>query len=278
MHDQKDLRPKRKLAYLEGTSVLVCLLLYAVALLTGPHGMLAQPISQELIKAQIENQRAQAVYYRLQTAPAKDGWWQSSLMGTVLGATIALVGVLITGWRQAKLEENKWRRSRKDERQKETRLAAAELTRGLAAGIHAVAWCSWKARYEPDDLKEKDFAAYDREIKGLFPTIVGARIVLAALNENMHQQMTPFVKELYSLDRELAEASVLFRRSRDEGLKAVEACYQHAHVYDKMLLEQVSRIVNVSSPESASPAGEHKPRSGPNPAVGADRRATSAPV
>ncbi len=276
MYDLRNWRLKRKPTCFKVTLLPVCLLIYA-AILPGTHGVLAQPISQKLIEAQIENQRAQAAYYRLQTAPTQDSWWKSSLTGTALGAAIALVGVLLTGWRQARIEEDKWRRSKKDELQKETRLAAAELTRGLAAGIHAVAWCSWKARYEPDDLKEEDFAAYDREIKGLFPTIVGARIVLAALNENIHRQMTPFVKELYSLDKELAEASALFRKSREEGLKAVEVCYQHANVFDKGLLEQVSKIVNVSDLANASQAGEHASRSGPNPAVGADRRASGAP-
>ncbi|HWM90997.1 MAG TPA: hypothetical protein VN493_09540 [Thermoanaerobaculia bacterium] len=236
-------------------------------------------IFQELVRAQVENQQAQAAYYRQQTSPSKDVWWKSSLTGTMLGAAIALAGVLFTGWLQANLEKRKWKRSKADELEKETRLATAELTRGIAAGIHAVAWCSWKARYEPDDLKEKDFALYDREIKGIFPEIVGSRVVLAALDRTLHEQMTPFVKELYQLDKELAKASALFRKSREEGIRAVDVCYSHANLFDKKLLSEVSKIVNMSDTQSQSresaiedcePSGRENSGSAPNPSPAAD--------
>ncbi len=228
-------------------SLIFAALLAPVVMLTVTCSVQAQSTPQEqYIEAQIENQKAQATYYRMQTSPK--GFWQTvisaipSVMGTIVGAMVAFVGVLFAGWRQARLERDKWERAQSDEWDKETRLALAELTRGLAAGVHAIAWCTWKAKYEPDEMKNVDFAKYDKEIKGLFPTIVGARVVLAGLDSKTHEKMAPLIKKLYKLDKELAQASVLFRKSRQEGINRLVTCYSNSNKFDKEILQTVTEI------------------------------------
>ena len=206
-------------------------------------------LQEQYLQAEIENQKAQAAYYRAQTSTK--GPWQTtisampSIIGTLVGAIAAFGGVLFAGGRQASLERDKWERSKRDEWDRETRLAVAELTRNLAAGVHAIAWCTWTAKYEPDEMRNEHFGKYDKEIKGLFPAIVGARVVLAILNRELHEKMTPLIKKLYTLDKELAQASVLFRKVRSEGIEKLAICYGNSNEFDKEILQTVSNIISL---------------------------------
>jgi len=224
---------------------LIGLLLIVVATSTAR----AQSLQEQHLQASLENQKAQAAYYQAQTSA--DGSGQTivsalpSVLGTLVGALAAIGGVMFTSKRQASLEQDKWVRAKQDEWEKETRLALAELTRSLAAGVHAIAWCTWAAKYEPQEMQRGHFAKYDREIKGLFPVVVGARVVLATLDRDLHDKMTPLIKKLYKLDKELTHASVLFETEREQGLEQLVICYGNSNEFDKEILETVSNIVNL---------------------------------
>lgn len=197
----------------------------------------------ELLEAQIENQRAQAQYYQKQVSEPSDGWWDSSSSGTILGAVAAIVGGLISTWLQ-------WRHERKVGSKREIQLALADLTRGLARGIHAIAWCTWKAEYEPAQLGAKDFAAYDREIKGLFPAIVGAKVLLAACDQKAHGELEPIVKRLYKLDRKLASAGLSFRAGDDEDIAQIKSYYKELKDLDKDLFKISVEVAKTLQPNS----------------------------
>jgi hypothetical protein len=209
-------------------------------------------LQEQLLQASLENQKAQAAYYQAQRSPS--GTWRQTmvsalpgLVGALVGALAAIGGSVFTSSRQASLEKDKWQRAKEDEWEKNTRLALAELTKSLAAGVHAIAWCTWAAKFEPEEMQVEHFAIYDKEIRGLFPVIVGARVVLATLDPELHKKMTPLIKKLYKLDAELTHASVLFSKDREQGLKSLEMCYDESNQFDKEILETVSNIVNLEA-------------------------------
>lgn len=157
---------------------------------------------EQLIKAQTENEDAQAKFYKSQTAP-KSAWqnWSQlilGLAGSLVGAGAALGGVYLTN-----------RARRRDEAIKENRLAVAELSRNLAAGIQAVSWLTWTAKNEA--LSKEHIFEYTAEMKKILPGIVGSRSVLAALNKPAHDQMSGMVQSLYDLDASIGELVLSFR-------------------------------------------------------------------
>jgi hypothetical protein len=186
-----------------------------------------------------------------QSSLQENGSWQTiasalpGVLGALVGALAAIGGSVFTSNRQARLEKDKWQRAKEDEWEKETRLALADLTKSLAAAVHAIAWCTWCAMYEPEEMHRKHFDRYDKESRELFPVIVGARVVLARLDHELHEKMTPLIKKLYRLDAELSHAWVLFRKEREQGLERLTICYEESIQFDKEILQTVSSIVNL---------------------------------
>lgn len=157
---------------------------------------------EQLIKAQIENENAQAKFYKSQTAP-KSAWqnWSQliiGLAGSLVGAGAALGGIYLTN-----------RARRRDEEIKENRLAVAELSRNLAAGIQAISWLTWMAKNEA--LSKDHILEYTAEMKNILPGIVGARSVLAALYKPAHERMSGMVQSLYDLDASIGQLVLSFR-------------------------------------------------------------------
>ena len=196
---------------------------------------------QRLIEAQINNQEAQVEYYKKQSSGESAlATGLNSFMGTLIGAGLALLGVWWTGKRQAELENVRWVRARKDEEDKrrqtredelrrDIRLAAAELSRKIAAGAQAISWLVWKARFDLENLTGRDKSAYDREIKSLLADLVGAEVVVAALDKDVFARMKPLINELYLLDHQVAFA---IRHFQDSGEKRTDSIKQLNDLYE----------------------------------------------
>jgi hypothetical protein len=166
----------------------------------------------------------------------------ASLIGASIGALAGLGGGWLNGWRQSKIEHQKWVRARYDTIEKDARLALADLTKKLAAGVHAICWLTWKAKYEPEKLSEADLSAYDTSMQTLFPDIVGSRVILAALSKETHDLVSPLVLQLYAFDVRVAEGAALFRRSPADGIKVLATCHDDCLQFDRVLLDEVTRI------------------------------------
>ena len=171
----------------------------------------------------------------------------ASLIGAGLGALAGLAGGWLNGWRQSKLEYEKWTRARQDTIEKETRLALADLTKKIAAGINAIAWVTWKAKNEPERFSENDLTTYDTTMKTLFPDIVGSRVTLAALSKEVHDQVSPLLTKLYRLDVQTTNAAAVYRKTALEGTEALAECLSEVSKFDESLLNEVTRI-GIGSP------------------------------
>lgn len=166
----------------------------------------------------------------------------AAIFGAAIAALVALFVALYNSWRQSKLEYEKWLRAREDETDKEFRLALADLTRKIVQGTHRIIWLAWKAKNEPKNLTEEDFILYDRQMAEIFPDIVGARVIVAALNRQVHAEITPFVRGLYSLDEEVAKARILFKQMPEKGTDQLVNCLDRTIKFDGELLERVTDI------------------------------------
>ena len=102
----------------------------------------------------------------------------AAILGATIGAFVGLVGGVLAGWRQAKIEREKMQHARAMTITKELRSAVADVTRGFTAGIHAMEWLTWSAKKKPDLLTEEKLAQkaeeYNLTMNRLFPEIIGS--------------------------------------------------------------------------------------------------------
>ena len=211
-------------------------------------------LEQQLIKEQINNQKAQTAYYQKQIA-SKSGWdsLTSALMsaiGTFIGASLALVGVRWSSNRQWELEQKKWIQTKKDETLKESKLAAATLAQKVAAEIQAMIWLTWIARFEPRIFTEKDISTYDREMKSLMGEDMVAQAALAAVDPELHKRMKPFVKEASFLDHRMSRVTLKIKQAdsstREEVVKELGAFYDEAYGLYEDLPDRLGSILGTT--------------------------------
>src|ERR1051326_1558955 len=169
----------------------------------------------------------------------------ASLIGAAIGAISGLGGGYLGGLWQSRLERAKWLRSRNDEREKQLRIAVAELTRKLAVGTHQIAWLTWKARNAPAELTEEDISIYNGEMKALLPDIVASRVVVDALDKSIHAKVTPLVEILYALDAQVALAGILFKSSKEDCAEALASYYETCLDIDKRILQEVTEMMRL---------------------------------
>jgi hypothetical protein len=205
---------------------LLLLLLVGCAPLCAHAQSQPDDLQRQLVQAQID-------YYKAQAAPKtfRQLFFDSlpSLIGTSVGALLALSGVYLSSKKQWNLEEKKWRESRKDEldrwnrsqkeaadrRQqnredeilRETRLAVAELTRKIAAGGQSLEALTWWARHEPNTFTVKHVEEHDSRMATIYTEMLGAQLVVATLAPSLYERTRPIVKEVYRLDAEVARWS-----------------------------------------------------------------------
>jgi len=137
------------------------------------------------------------------------------------------------------------RLARKAELDKELRVALAALTKALSASVHAMAWLTWNARYNPKVLTAADISKYNETINSLFTDLVGFRVIVAALSENLHDDMTPLVERLYVLDRKVAIATTLFRDSPEASTKALASYLDEVNKFDNEILKRVTELIRL---------------------------------
>jgi cell division protein FtsL len=178
-----------------------------------------------------------------------------TLIAAALAALVAIMNTFLTASRQTRLEREKWQRTRDDEMRKwellrqdeaakSVRLAVAEVARLLASAAQAVSWLTWNGTHAPDLVTESDFDTYNKAMKTLFPQIVGAHLLLVALDKRTDETINPLVQQLYLLDEEVAKASVLFAKSPTASTAALAACYSACNDYFGSLHERFKNLLS----------------------------------
>jgi len=173
----------------------------------------------------------------------------AGLIGAAIGAISSLMGSLLVGWQQSRIERQRWLRARDDKLIQDLQLAIVELTRKLAAGIHSMQWFMWVTEYQPEkftieQLNEK-LRDYNNEVHDLFPELTGSLMVIAALDKDMYNRMSPLVNEFIELDWQIAMIAVSQDDSFSKSVEALASCYSKVSEYEKRLHECVSEIIGI---------------------------------
>lgn len=86
---------------------------------------------------------------------------------------------------------------------------------------------------------------YEKEMNTLLSELVGSRVILAALDENIHSTLSPLVEKLYALDVQVGEAKALYVSSPNQGLEALAKLHSASLKFDDELLETVTNLVSL---------------------------------
>jgi hypothetical protein len=140
------------------------------------------------------------------------------------------------------IETFKGEEARKNEIAKERRVAIAEFATKLSAGFQTMAWLTWKAKYEPKGFSNDDIIVYDAAMKALFPQIVGARVVVAAIAPESHAQLGQLAQDLYSRDGEVAKVCVRYKEAQDSKKDISDARETIAELH-KRITEQDQQLI-----------------------------------
>ena len=154
----------------------------------------------------------------------------------ILTTMLALITAVIVAFWNSLL-------SRKTELNKELRLAVAEFSKNLAIGNHAMSWLTWKAKNTPDLLTTDDIQRYEEVINSMFTSLVAARIIVAALNKKIHENMSTLVQRMYAMDENIARAGALFRRSPEDGREKLASYFSEVSALEQELLDTVTELI-----------------------------------
>lgn len=172
----------------------------------------------------------------------------ASLLGTVVGGLFGIAGGILTGRRQARLEREKWLQARKDDIEKETSLAVAELTRKMATAIQAMLWFTSKAENAPNRVSQEDILEYDKAIQGLLPDILASVMIVSALDTEVSDRLRPLMYKIYTVDGHIAEASRRFETAHESSVAALATLkWSEAYPLFTELDERVSGITGLTS-------------------------------
>lgn len=140
------------------------------------------------------------------------------------------------------LEVFKNKLNKNDESERVLRLAVADISKKIASGSHIICWLCWYARYSPREVSEDSFITYEKEMHALQTDLVGLRVVLAALDREIHTILSPFIDRLYKMDVEVGLSKTLYLEKREEGLKMLGEIHSKSLSFDKDLLNTVTNL------------------------------------
>jgi hypothetical protein len=122
----------------------------------------------------------------------------TALLGAIIGASAGLLGGFLTGWRQSKLEREKWLRAREDAVLADTRAVLGDLTKTLASAAHSMMWSTYKA-VNSAQIGREELLAYELEYHEAVADMVKSQMHISTLDRALYKRITPLVSETIAL-------------------------------------------------------------------------------
>jgi hypothetical protein len=197
-------------------------------------------LEQQLIKEQINNQKAQSIYYQKQIADKS--FWDSAApgitaaIGTLFGALLTFGAVNRASKRQWDLEHEKWLQSEKEQMFADKKIAAAELARKVAAQVNEIIWLTWKAKYHPEILTNEDIDLYDKEVKILQKEEIVAQAALATLSLDLHTKVRETIHMVSLFDFDMSFVTSEFKKTKGSQYRKEMAAKIGEYYFDAYAL------------------------------------------
>jgi hypothetical protein len=169
----------------------------------------------------------------------------TGILAALIGAVAGITGGYLSGWQQARLEYKKWLRAREDDVAKELRLAVADLMRKMATTAQHISWFTWEADYRPDRITKEAVELYDTEMRGLFPEIDSALIMVSALSNEAYERLAPLVLDIYNLDLKVSRETRKITNAPSDAAKGIADYKDAAFQLKRQIMQNVSNVISM---------------------------------
>lgn len=237
----------------------------------------ASGLQEQLLLAQIANQKAQTSYYERQFSQSLLTAVQS-LLAALAGAGLAFYGLWLQGRRQEKLERDRWERARKDEetkwerarkdeetkwehavreesqkwarvkedeRVKETGLAVAELAKRVTAAAHSLTWILWIAKHDSKSFRLALVREHDKRMNEIYTQLAGDQTSLAALDEAVYQKTWPVVGKIYYYDHQIGKMVAEGDLSDPANVARLGEWWRDVYAFSTSIPDEIARIMKL---------------------------------
>jgi lipopolysaccharide export LptBFGC system permease protein LptF len=167
-----------------------------------------------------------------------------TLIAAMIAAITSVSNIFLSNWTATSLERTKLKYMRAEEAKKSLRLAVAEFARELSTATQRIRWLVWIVEQDPDSLSEKDFDSYDADIRAMLPRLFTSQVVVAAHDKNTHDRLMSLARWVYRIDSDIGKSRVAFRRSRPEGIKALQKFARDTRNFVDLLPEELAKVVS----------------------------------
>lgn len=156
----------------------------------------------------------------------------------IVAALIAALAGLAAGYIAGK-------QATRFEYEKETRLAVAEVAKGIGVATHSISWLTWRAKYQPEHLSIDHVDAFDVDMHRLYPELTGSLAVLAALNKRVYESVRSLVGRVYDLDDRVAQATTSVRDQVEGAASTLAEFHSQAQELDRHLRDGLGDIMDL---------------------------------
>jgi hypothetical protein len=168
----------------------------------------------------------------------------ATIIGAAIGAAAGISGGLLVGWRQGRIEHDKWLRSREDAIAADLRATLHQLTIKVAAAVHSMCWLTWLAREGPDRLSQARIDAYDAEMHVLLPEITGLQAAVAAIDGAAFGELSAIIESVIQADWRVGTAGLQFVEREPKSAKDLAACYEMTLELHRALPSAVAAVIS----------------------------------
>jgi hypothetical protein len=167
-----------------------------------------------------------------------------TLIAALVAAITSTGNVYFSYLSSSSLEREKWENARENEKRKNLRSAIEAFAQELATAIWQANWLLWSAKHTPSEFSDEDLKTYDKEIAKVLPRLLTTRVLVAAHDVDIYEQLTEIANRFYSLDVNIALAGQKYRTSSNLGLERLSALYGEALTFHSQLGNHMVKILS----------------------------------
>lgn len=179
----------------------------------------------------------------------------AALLGTLVGAITALASGALTNRVTLRNERSRQQEARRAAFVATLRQHTAVAFAELFALNHTANWIAWFAEHDPRAVDHQMTASFDAETNRIYPKLLGATAMVAALNLPIYQELRPLQGHLFRLWEQVAIALHRLDVDRDEAMQALRECLPVAMELEGALPPELARIMG-----KAEEMAESEPR------------------
>jgi hypothetical protein len=167
-----------------------------------------------------------------------------TLIAALVAAVTSTANVGFTYLSSSILEREKWENAREDEKRKNLRSAIEAFAQELAAGVWHANWLLWVAAHTPSDFSNKNLEDYNKEIAKVLPKLLTTRVLVAAHDVKIYEQLSQIANRFYRLDVNIANTGHIYRTSNNDGLEQMSKLYSGALAFHEYLGHELAQILS----------------------------------